>query len=278
MPDERTQQILARLHKVGQGEDAEIPLAEAALDLAALDHVGLDLQPYLSHLRQLAGDARESYAAVRRGMAEVPAAARALAETIGVRHGYQGDNATFDDPQNADLIRVIDRRRGLPVSLGILYIDLAHRLEVPASGLNTPGHFLMALGDGDLARVIDPFNGGVVLNVEELRPWPQLPDDDPAKYGPVGRRDVLLRLLNNIHSRALAGKDMVRALTITERMVLIAPRRADLWLELSKASEATGKMNAAIAAAQNCLNLAGKEAPLGRQAAFALQALKLRVN
>ena len=278
MADDRTQQILQELHKVGQCDDAEIPLAETSLNLAALDHLGLDLAPYRQHLRQLAVDARESYNAVRRGMAEVPAAARALAETIGVRHGYQGDNATFDDPQNADLIRVIDRRRGLPVSLGILYIDLAHRLAVPATGLNTPGHFLMALGQGDYARVIDPFNGGVVLNVEELRPWPQLPDDDPGKYGPVGRRDVLLRLLNNIHSRALAGKDTLRALTIAERMVLIAPQRADLWLELSKASESIGKMNAAMRAAQNCLNLAGRDAPLGRQAAFALQSLKLRVN
>jgi regulator of sirC expression with transglutaminase-like and TPR domain len=278
MADERAQQILRELQRVGQGEDAAIPLAETALNLAALDHLGVDLAPYRDHLRQLADDARESYAAVRRGMAEVPAAARALAETIGVRHGYQGDNATFDDPQNADLISVIDRRRGLPVSLGILYIDLAHRLEVSAHGLNTPGHFLMALGDGEQARVIDPFNGGVVLNMEELRPWPQLPDDDPAKYGPVGRRDVLLRLLNNIHSRALASKDAMRALTITERMVLIAPQRADLWLELSKASESVGKMNAAINAARNCIGLAGKESPMGRQAAFALQALKLRVN
>jgi regulator of sirC expression with transglutaminase-like and TPR domain len=278
MADERTQQILRELHDVGQREDAEIPLAETALNLAALDHPGLDLKPYRDHLRQLADDARESYAAVRRGMAEVPAAARALAETIGVRHGYQGDNATFDDPQNADLIRVIERRRGLPVSLGILYIDLAHRMEISAHGLNTPGHFLMTIGDGDHARVIDPFNGGVVLDVEELRPWPQLPEDDPGKYGPVGRRDVLLRLLNNIHSRALAGKDAMRALTIAERMVLIAPRRADLWLELSKASESIGKMNAAMHAAKNCLNLAGADAPLGRQAAFALQALKLRVN
>jgi regulator of sirC expression with transglutaminase-like and TPR domain len=278
MADERAQQILHELQRVGQGDDAQIPLAETALNLAALDHLGLDLAPYHDHLRQLADDARESYASVRRGMAEVPAAARALAETIGVRHGYQGDNATFDDPQNADLISVIDRRRGLPVSLGILYIDLAHRLEVPAHGLNTPGHFLMALGDGELARVIDPFNGGVVLNMEELRPWPQLPDDDPARYGPVGRRDVLLRLLNNIHSRALASKDAMRALTITERMVLIAPRRADLWLELSKASETVGKMNAAINAARNCVSLAGGESPMGRQAAFALQSLKLRVN
>jgi regulator of sirC expression with transglutaminase-like and TPR domain len=278
MADERAQQILQDLHKVGQGDDAAIPLAEAALNLAALDHLGLDLAPYRAHLKQLAQDAHETYSTLRRGMSEVDAAARALADTIGVRHGYQGDSATFDDPQNADLIRVIDRRRGLPVSLGVLYLDLARHLAVAAQGLNTPGHFLMALGEGEQARVIDPFNGGVVLNMEELRPWPHLPDDDPSKYGPVGSRDVLLRLLNNIHSRALASKDVVRALTIAERMVLIAPRRADLWLELSKACESIGKMNAAIKAAQNCMTLSPPDSSTARQAAFVVQALKRRVN
>lgn len=278
MADERTQAILKALNAIGQGEDAAIPLAETALNLAALDHAGLDLGPYQAHLKQMADDARESYAAIRHGMSEVEAASRALADTIGVRHGYQGDSATFDDPQNADLISVIDRRRGLPVSLGILYIDLAHRLEVPAQGLNTPGHFLMSIGEGDHARVIDPFNGGVVLNMDELRPWPQLPGDEAAKYGPVGRRDVLLRLLNNIHSRALAGKDSVRALAIAERMVLIAPRRADLWLELAKASESIGKMNSAIRAAGNCASLAGRDSALGRDATFMMQALKLCLN
>jgi regulator of sirC expression with transglutaminase-like and TPR domain len=278
MADERAHALLKALDAAGQGDDAAIPLAETALNLAALDHLGLDLAPYRAHLKQMESDARETYASIRHGMSEVEAAARALADTIGVRHGYQGDNATFDDPQNADLIRVIDRRRGLPVALGILYIDLAHRLEVPAHGLNTPGHFLMALGQGEQARVIDPFNGGVVLNMEELRPWPQLPDEDPAKYGPVGKREVLLRLLNNIHSRALASKDTTRAFAMTERMVLIAPRRAELWLELSKACEATGKMKAAIRAAQNCTHLAGADSALGREAAFLMRAQKLRVN
>lgn len=278
MSDERTQAIFKALNAVGQGDDAAIPLADTALNLAALDHPGLDLAPYRAHLRQMTDDALESFASVRHGMSELEAAARALAETIGVRHGYQGDSATFDDPQNADLIKVIDRRRGLPVSLGILYIDLAHRLDVAAQGLNTPGHFLMSIGEGDHARVIDPFNGGVVLNMDELRPWPHLPGDDATKYGPVGRRDVLLRLLNNIHSRALASKDTVRTHTIAERMVLIAPRRADLWLELAKACESTGKMNAAIRAAGNCSNLAGRESALGREAAFMMQSLKLRVN
>lgn len=275
---ETSHQLLERLQAAGEAEDAKIPLAETALVLAALDHPQIDLTPYRSHLNQLADDARIHLAALRRGMAETLALARALADTIGTRHGYVGDNATFDDPQNADLIRVIERRRGLPVSLGIIYLEVAHRLGAEAQGLNTPGHFLLAVGGGDHARVLDPFNGGVILSADELRPMPPVPHGDAPEYGPVSHRDVLLRLLNNIRTRALAGKDMRRALTIAERMVLIAPRRPDLWLDLSKACEGVGKMNGAIRAAQSCIGLAGADTPLGREAAFVVQGLKRMVN
>jgi regulator of sirC expression with transglutaminase-like and TPR domain len=275
---EKPDQLLDLLHATGQADDAAIPLAETALILAALDHPGLDLAPYRAHLEHLADDARAAFTDLRRGMSEVDAAARVLADVIGNRHGYMGDNATFDDPQNADLIRVIDRRRGLPVALGIIYIDIAHRLGVPAQGLNTPGHFLLAIGEGDRAKVVDPFNGGVVLSAEELRPLPPVPEGEGQEYGPVQRRDVLLRLLNNIRTRALAGKDMIRGLTIAERMVLIAPRRAELWLDLAHACEGVGKMNGAIRAAQNCVSLAGADSALGREAAFVLQGLKRLVN
>jgi regulator of sirC expression with transglutaminase-like and TPR domain len=275
---DKPEQLLDKLHAVGAAEDTAIAIAETALILAALDHSGLDLTPYRAHLEQLAEDARTHFAGLRRGMSENDAAARALADTIGGRHGYMGDNATFDDPQNADLIRVIDRRRGLPVALGIIYIDIAHRLGVQSQGLNTPGHFLLALGQGESAKIVDPFNGGVVLNADELRPLPPLPEGEAPEYGPVQRRDVLLRLLNNIRTRALAGKDMIRALTIAERMVLIAPKRPELWLDLARACEGVGKMNGAIRAAQSCLSLAGPQSLIGREAAFVIQGLKRMVN
>ena len=275
---EKVEQLLQQLHAAGQADDAAIPLADTALILAALDHTGIDLAPYRAHLDQLAGDARTAFTSLRRGMNENDAGARVLADTIGGRHGYVGDNATFDDPQNADLVRVIDRRRGLPVSLGIIYIDIAHRLGITAQGLNTPGHFLLSLGQSDHAKILDPFNGGVVLSAEELRPLPPVPDDETAEYGPVERRDVLLRLLNNIRTRALAGKDMVRALTIAERMVLIAPRRPELWLDLAHANEGVGKMNGAIRAAQSCVSLAGAQSAIGREATFVVQNLKRMIN
>ena len=275
---DKPEDILKQLAAAGEVADDDLPLAETALNLAALDHRGVDLAPYRDHLAKLADDARAGIANLRRGMTEVDALARVLADTIATRHGYAGDQSTFDDPQNADLIRVIDRRRGLPVSLGILYIETARRLGAKAKGLNTPGHFLLAIGGEEHAKIIDPFNAGVVLSQEELRPMPPMPQVDPSEYGPVSPRDVVLRLLNNIRTRALAGKDLIRGLTILERMVLIAPRRAELWFDLSNANREVGKLKGAIAAAESCLKLAGDKSTVGREAAFALLSLKRMVN
>jgi regulator of sirC expression with transglutaminase-like and TPR domain len=268
--------LLERLHNLGQGDDDSLPLADTALMLAALDrNSGIDLEPYREHLARIAADARDSFASLRRGMSVNDAAARVLVDIISSRHGYVGDSTNYDDPRNADLIQVIDRRRGLPVALGILYLDIAAAIDIKAHGLNTQGHFLMSVGEGDHARIVDPFNG-VVLDVNELRMAP--PMGAPMEYGPVSRRDVLLRLLNNIHARSMAAKDTIRTLTITERMVLIAPRRADLWLELCKACEAVGKLNGAMRAAKSCIELSDAESSTGREAAFILHSLKRKVN
>ena len=268
--------LLERLHNLGQGDDDALPLADTALMLAALDrNAGIDLEPYRQHLARIAADARDSFASLRRGMTVNDAAARVLVDTISSRHGFMGDSASYDDPRNADLIQVIDRRRGLPVALGIIYLDVAAAIDIKADGLNTQGHFLISVGEGDHARIVDPFNG-VVLDTSELRMTP--PMGVPLEYGPVSRRDVILRLLNNIHARSMAAKDTLRTLTITERMVLIAPRRPDLWLELCKASEAVGKLNGAMRAAKSCIDLSDAESSTGREAAFILHGLKRKVN
>ena len=275
---DKPEDLLKQLNAAGETADDDLPLAETALNLAALDHRNVDLRPYRHHLDKLTEDAGSSLAMLRRGMGEVEALVRVLSDTIAIRNGYAGDTVTFDDPQNADLLRVIDRRRGLPVSLGILYLEVAKRLGGTAKGLNTPGHFLLAIGEDERAKILDPFNAGVVLSQEELRPIPPVPQGETPEYGPVSGRDVLLRLLNNIRTRALAGKDMLRALTIAERMVLIAPRRAELWLDLANASREVGNLNGAIRAAQSCLRLAGDKNLVGREAAFALHSLKRMVN
>ena len=92
--------LLERLHNLGQGNDESLPLAETALMLAALDRSGgIDLEPYREHLARVAGDARDSFASLRRGMTVNDAAARALVDIISSRHGYMGDSTNYDDPR-----------------------------------------------------------------------------------------------------------------------------------------------------------------------------------
>src|SRR3546814_13111588 len=83
----------------------------------------------------------------------------ALRAVVVERHGYVGDSLTYDDLQNANLLRVIDRRKGLPVALGILMLSAAHRLGWNMVGLNFPGHFLLLLDPGGATAIPYPFEG-----------------------------------------------------------------------------------------------------------------------
>src|SRR6202522_4585870 len=148
-----------RLRKVGERGEEPLDIADVALMLSALDHSGRPLGPYQAHLAEIADHAR----AEAKMATTVEDGARALATLLVGRYGYDGDRLRYDDPQNADFITVIDRRRGLPVALGILYLHAARAAGFQAVGLNTPGHFLLKISLRSEDALIDPFNGGAAL-------------------------------------------------------------------------------------------------------------------
>lgn len=244
----------AEIAALGALPDEEIPLADAALLLAAMDSPGVDLAPYRAHLAAIADDLSNAVRAddsLERRLAQVN---RVLYEG----HRYVGDFETYDDADNASLIRVIDRRMGLPVSLGILYIHAAHAQGWPISGLAFPGHFLVRIDDQARRAVIDPFHSGQVLEAGHLRDLlKQFMGADaelrPEHYAPVGNRAILLRLQNNIKSRALKRNDIERAVQILERMVLVAPGAAGAWFELGTLQARTGNLKRAISSLEEFL-------------------------
>lgn len=265
------------LRDIGQQPEGPLEIARAALLLAALDHEGHDLEPYWTHLAEIA-DAAEREA---RLVTHAEDGARALSALLVGRFGYDGDRLTYDDPKNADLISVIDRRRGLPVALGILYIHAARAAGFGAAGLNTPGHFLLRVDMRGSHALIDPFNGGAAIDRERLGSPPAMSaasPDDPRVAEPVSDVDVLLRLENNLKLRALSGGDRNRALEIAKRMVLFAPKKPELWIDLARLNEAAGALGAATRAYQSCLALVQPGAALHNEAALGLQALKRRLH
>ena len=265
------------LRRLGESGEGPYDIARAALMLAALDHAGRSLVPYESHLAEVAEASRQSLRLIYRA----EEGARVLSALMAGRYGYGGDRTAYDDPQNADLISVIDRRRGLPVALGILYIHAARAGGFEACGLNVPGHFLLRISIKGSIALIDAFNGGAIVDHERLGGPPAMAaatPDEPSFGEPVSDCDVLMRLQNNVKRRAIEAGDRVRALEIAKRMALIAPRRPELWMDLARLHEAGGSLGAAKTAYEACLALAKSGSALHNEAALGLAGLKRRLN
>lgn len=244
------------LDRIGSQGDEEIDLAEAALALAALDRPRVSSERYIDHLNSLGPALAAAVAADEAG-----GAVQLLAKTLHGEFDYCGDNRTYDDMQNANLMRVIDRRKGLPVALGILYIHTARAGGWHAEGLNFPVHFLIAVSRNGEREILDPFDGGARCAPRDLRRRlkQHLGDDAelaPQHYKAVGNRDILLRLLNNILTRAVAARRLARARIILGRMVGIAPARGPLHREMAMLEAHGGALDNAVVHAERYAELA----------------------
>ena len=277
--DSRTERIQS-LTAQGRLDDADMDLAECALLLAGLDRPEGDLGPFRDHLTDLARDVGD---AVPSGAArDVSRQARALADIISAQYNYAGDTLTYDDPQNANLIRVIERRKGLPVTLAILYIHTARAQGWSATGINFPGHFLIRL-EGNGGRVIlDPFNGGVERDVADLRGLLKQmtgieAELQPGHYAPIGNRQTLIRLLNNIKLRAIAAKESDRVAEILDRMLMVAPDDLSLLREAGQCHAEIGNMRRAIEALEAVVARSAI-GPLRRETEALLRQVRARLN
>jgi regulator of sirC expression with transglutaminase-like and TPR domain len=268
------------LAEVGCCPDDKIDLAAAALALAALDRPEAPLGPAQAHLAALGPAVAAAFEAV--GRDDLGARAFALAAVMAKQEGYDGDRDHYDDLANANLLSVIERRRGLPVALGILYIHAARAQGWPAVGLAFPGHFLIRVEHEGGRVILDPFNGGVALEVADLRRLIKLAHGpgaelEPRHYAPLPDRGVLLRLENNIKRRLIAARALPQAAEHVRRMLLLAPAETALWRELGLIEAEAGNLKAAAAALERFALAAPGEAER-RQARKLIRELKARLN
>lgn len=248
------------LSAAGRSHEDAVDIAHAALACAALDHPDRDLQTYIGHLRDVGASAATATSAAT----SVEMQAQAVLAVMSGTYGYRGDDQTYDDLRNADLMEVIDRRRGLPVALGILYMHAVRAYGGRISGLAFPAHFCIRIEARGQRLIIDPFEG-LVLNARDLRQRlkERLHRDAeivPAHHQPVGTREILLRLQNNIRVRALRAGRLDRALAVIERMALLAPERADFRREMALIHARRGDVPAAIRVIEQFLDDPGAAA------------------
>ncbi|WP_428334152.1 SirB1 family protein [Novosphingobium sp.] len=208
-------------------DDDEIPIDAVALELSALDHHRASIKPYLELIDQMAAQvlALDSETTTPAHNAAV------LVAVLSGENAFTGDRQSYDAPVNADMIRVFDRRKGLPISLAIIYVAVARRLGWAAYVVNLPGHVLVSIGEDDTV-LIDAFDDGAVLGVDELDSM-RLPGVNrsivTAQALRMSNRDVLVRLLQNQASRAEQSGDYERAVLVYGRMKTVAPDNAQGW-------------------------------------------------
>jgi regulator of sirC expression with transglutaminase-like and TPR domain len=279
LPETFDPELCARyLRELGAAGSPMLPIGEAALALASFERPRVGLGRYRQHLTSLARDVGRHPGAA----GDLAGRAHALNEIILLKYGYSGDELTYDDLQNANLMRVVDRRKGLPVALGILYLHTARAQGWESVGLAFPGHFLVRLGEGAERLILDPFHGGQICEAAMLRELLKAMAGQeielmPEHYAPVSDRDVLLRLQNNLKSRLLQAGRQEQAARVVDTMLMLAPELPELWHESGILHARLGNMRASVSALEEFV----RRAPEGmerHQAAAFLQQLKSKLN
>jgi regulator of sirC expression with transglutaminase-like and TPR domain len=216
-------QLSYQFRKLAQLDDHEVDLSKAALLIAATEYHELNFDYELVSIGALADGVSYRVFEEEDPLYQLNTISEYLFDEIG----FRGNQEDYYDPRNSFLNEVMTRRLGIPITLSLVYIEVARRLDIPLVGIGMPGHFLVRHRDiEDL--YIDPFNGGILLSqaecYERLREITQSDFNwDPSYLRPVSSNEFIARILRNLKAIYLDRRDYLRALTMIEWLVTIQP-------------------------------------------------------
>lgn len=211
--------------------DDVLPLLPTALLIAQDEYPGLDPAQYDALLQTHADHLRVEVATIDEWPLKVAAINRHLFDELG----YSGNHDEYYDPRNSYLNEVFERRLGNPISLALVQIEVSRRLGIPLDGISFPGHFLVRLPVEDGVLVMDPFNGGRPLGIDELRDRArshlggEAPDDEVLAQilDPAPHRAILMRMLRNLYGVYVEREEWDRAARSADRILKLAPEQSD---------------------------------------------------
>jgi regulator of sirC expression with transglutaminase-like and TPR domain len=226
---------------VGQGDFA---LDHAALLIGAWDYPARDLAAYRERLDRIARAVAPDVARADGGVER----ARAISCGLFDRLGFHGNTGDYHDPRNSFLCDVLDRRTGIPISLSVLYLEIARRVGVLAQGVNFPGHFLVRVAIEDAWLVLDPFGGGRALGPAELEALLRrttTPDAvlEPSVIAAASKRQILTRMLVNLAGIYGRTGDLPRSLDVLERLAVLEPQNPRIARDLTALRERVDALN-----------------------------------
>jgi regulator of sirC expression with transglutaminase-like and TPR domain len=222
----------------------DFPLDHAALLIGAWDYPERDVNTYREQLDSIASFATSAVSGAQGGIGR----ARAISDCLFERLGFCGNTDDYYDPRNSFLADVLDRRTGIPISLSVLYLEVARRLGVLAQGVNFPGHFLVRVAIEDAWLFLDPFAGGRALtpaDLEALLRKTTTPDAvlEPSVIAAASKRQIVSRMLVNLAGIYGRQGDLVRSLDVLERLAVLEPSNPRIQRDLSQLRERVDGLN-----------------------------------
>jgi regulator of sirC expression with transglutaminase-like and TPR domain len=209
------------------GEESAIELPRAALLVAGEEYPDLDVGSYLDRLAQLGATFRDRL----RSAEELDARRRVaiLNALLFGEEGFRGNGVNYYDSRNSYLNEVLDRRLGIPITLSLVYIEVARQGGLHLFGIGLPGHFIV----GGTGLLIDPFNCGQLLNrtdCQELlqRAYGASAELQPEHLAPTPPRHILARLIANLKVAYQIKGDLVRAVRHSEQLSIVLPTSTEL--------------------------------------------------
>jgi len=226
----RSVQVAADLDRALNAPGEE--LAPAALAIARIEYPSLESNGYIEALERM-GD--EAAGRVSKAGARGQDAIRILNEYLYDEQGFTGNRQQYDDPRNSFLNEVLDRRTGIPITLAVVYLEIARRAGVQVTGVNFPGHFLLRAPDeharlhysGDFV-IVDPFHGGALLSEVDCREMLRQHVGDEAAYDsdllqPATRREIVVRMLVNLKRLYVRMRSFPQARVVADLLLTVDP-------------------------------------------------------
>ncbi len=203
--------------------DDELDLLQGALLIARDARAGLDPVAIDTELDALASPLRKLCVASM----PAPLQAQTLGDHLFGKEGFSGNKSDYYDPRNSFLDEVLARRTGIPVSLSVLYVEVARRAGVWARPVGFPGHFLVRVDDHDRRLVVDPFHGGTTLDEVDLADLLRR-SGSKLRYSsemiaPTPIRHVVARILMNLRGIYAARGEYARLMLVLDHLIDLLP-------------------------------------------------------
>jgi regulator of sirC expression with transglutaminase-like and TPR domain len=205
------------------GEDA-FPLDRAALAIALEEYPNLDVQAYLRKIDSLAASTEVLVGEDRSPVGII----ECINEVLFVQEGLRGNAKDYYDPRNSFLNEVLDRKLGIPISLSVIYMEVAKRIDFPIKGIGFPGHFLVKHAADDHEIILDPFNRGKILTLNDCQ---ELLDRvhagavqvNPLLLQPMEKRAIITRMLYNLKGIYAQKEQYQKTISVIDKILLLNP-------------------------------------------------------